>query len=43
MTKIICVVNDEVMEGSELKKEHGVSFWIQMQHANVLFDTGQSP
>jgi 7,8-dihydropterin-6-yl-methyl-4-(beta-D-ribofuranosyl)aminobenzene 5'-phosphate synthase len=43
MTKIICVVNDEVMEGSGLKKEHGVSFWIEMQHANVLFDTGQSP
>lgn len=43
MTKVICVVNDEVKEGSTLKAEHGLSLWIELEHSNVLFDTGQSP
>lgn len=43
MTKITCVVNDEAIEGSGLKSEHGLSLWIGMEHKNVLFDSGQSP
>ena len=43
MTKIFCVVNDEIQAGSGLMKDHGVSFWIKMEHTNVLFDTGPKP
>lgn len=43
MTKIICVINDEVKEGMDLKAEHGLSFWIELEHHSVLFDSGQSP
>lgn len=42
MTKITCVVNDVVKEGSDLKAEHGLSLWIELEHTSVLFDTGQS-
>jgi 7,8-dihydropterin-6-yl-methyl-4-(beta-D-ribofuranosyl)aminobenzene 5'-phosphate synthase len=42
-TRIICVVNDTVEIGSNLKSEHGLSFWIQTEHATVLLDTGQTP
>ena len=42
MTKITCVVNDVVKEDSDLKAEHGLSLWIEMEHTSVLFDTGQS-
>ena len=42
MTKITCVVNDVVKESSDLKAEHGLSLWIEMEHTSVLFDSGQS-
>lgn len=42
MTKVICVVNDVSKDGSTLKAEHGLSLWIELEHSNVLFDTGQS-
>lgn len=40
--KITCVVDNQVVEGSGLKAEHGLSFWIECDSACVLFDTGQS-
>ncbi|HQN04931.1 MAG TPA: MBL fold metallo-hydrolase [Anaerolineaceae bacterium] len=42
MLKITCVVDNEALTGSNLKKEHGVSFWIEAGGCAVLFDTGQS-
>lgn len=40
--RLICVVNDKVGEGSMLRAEHGVSFWIETGQGVVLFDTGQT-
>jgi len=40
MSKIICVVEDSVPKNRELLYDHGVSFWIETQDGNVLFDTG---
>ena len=40
--KITCVVNDVCRKDMDLKSEHGLSFWIEVVHGNVLFDTGQS-
>jgi 7,8-dihydropterin-6-yl-methyl-4-(beta-D-ribofuranosyl)aminobenzene 5'-phosphate synthase len=42
LAKIICVVDNETRPGSELKTEHGLSFWIEIQDKVVLFDTGQT-
>lgn len=42
MAKIICVVDNAAPEGSTLRTEHGVSFWIALDEGNVLFDTGAS-
>ena len=41
-TKIICVVDNQVMQGSKLKSEHGLAFWIETDDDVLLFDTGQS-
>lgn len=40
MSKIICVVEDSVPKNRELLYDHGISFWIETQDGNVLFDTG---
>ncbi|NMC53312.1 MAG: MBL fold metallo-hydrolase [Chloroflexi bacterium] len=40
--KIICVIDNAVKERSGLMGEHGLSFWIETEHGNLLFDTGQS-
>lgn len=42
MTKIICVVDNSAKEGSQLKTEHGLAFWIETDSGTVLFDTGQT-
>ena len=42
MYKIICVVDNSARKGAGLKKEHGLSFWIETPQGNVLFDTGQT-
>ncbi len=42
MLKITCVVDNDARTGSHLKKEHGVSFWIEVGGRTLLFDTGQS-
>lgn len=42
-TKIICVVNDVAKKDTNLHSEHGLSFWLQTEHGNVLWDTGQTP
>ncbi len=42
MAKITCVVNDQAKTGSDLKEEHGLSFWIDTQDQVVVFDTGQT-
>jgi 7,8-dihydropterin-6-yl-methyl-4-(beta-D-ribofuranosyl)aminobenzene 5'-phosphate synthase len=41
-TKITVVVENHVKEGSNLRSEHGLSFWIETPHGIVLFDTGQT-
>lgn len=40
--KITCVVNDVALENEGMKSEHGLSFWIETDAGNVLFDTGQT-
>ncbi len=40
--RIICVVDNTVKFGTDLRGEHGLSFWIETGQGNVLFDTGQS-
>ena len=40
--KIICVANDTAPSDSNLKVEHGLSFWIDNGNGIVLFDTGKS-
>lgn len=40
--RIICVVNDTVLDGSGLKKEHGLSMWIETEAGIVLLDSGAS-
>lgn len=42
MTRILCVIDNEIQEGSGLQSEHGLSFWIETPRGNVLFDTGQT-
>lgn len=42
MTKITCVTDNAAREGSHLRTEHGVAFWIATESGNVLFDTGAS-
>ena len=40
--KIICVVENNIIKESDLKSEHGLSFWIETPNGSVLFDTGQT-
>ena len=41
-TRLICVLNDNIPENSNLHCEHGLSFWIESKQGKLLFDTGQS-
>lgn len=40
--KIVCVVEDDIIKGSDLRREHGLSFWIETPNGSILFDTGQT-
>ncbi|MCJ7621859.1 MAG: MBL fold metallo-hydrolase [Anaerolineaceae bacterium] len=42
MTKIICVVDNCAKEGTHLKAEHGLAFWIATDGGTMLFDVGQT-
>lgn len=42
MTKVTCVVDNAVQQGSRFWGEHGLSFWIETGHGSALFDTGRS-
>jgi 7,8-dihydropterin-6-yl-methyl-4-(beta-D-ribofuranosyl)aminobenzene 5'-phosphate synthase len=42
MKKITCVIDNAVQHGSPSWGEHGLSFLIEMDNGNVLFDTGQT-
>jgi 7,8-dihydropterin-6-yl-methyl-4-(beta-D-ribofuranosyl)aminobenzene 5'-phosphate synthase len=42
MITVRCMVDNTVLRGSALWGEHGVAFWIETPHGNLLFDTGQS-
>ena len=42
-TKIICIVDNRALQGTELRSEHGLSFWIKTEKGVALFDTGQTP
>jgi len=42
MNTVTCVVDNAAVDGSGLKTEHGVAFWIDTEHGSALFDTGQS-
>jgi len=42
MFTIICLVNDETQPGSGLRAEHGLSFLVETEEEDILFDTGSS-
>lgn len=42
MTKITCVVDNDAQKDTDLRNEHGLSFWIETAHGNTIFDTGQT-
>ena len=42
MTTITCVVDNSAKEGTRLKNEHGLAFWIETDGGTMLFDTGQT-
>jgi len=42
MNRILCVVNDTALSGTDFGSEHGLAFWIETAHGSVLFDTGQT-
>lgn len=42
MFTINCLVNDEIQPGSGLRAEHGLSFLVQTEEGDILFDTGSS-
>ncbi|MDO9545715.1 MAG: MBL fold metallo-hydrolase [Pelolinea sp.] len=42
MTTITCVVDNSAKDGTRLKTEHGLAFWIQTDDGTALFDTGQT-
>jgi 7,8-dihydropterin-6-yl-methyl-4-(beta-D-ribofuranosyl)aminobenzene 5'-phosphate synthase len=42
MIAVRCMVDNTVLRGSVLWSEHGIAFWIETPHGNLLFDTGQS-
>lgn len=39
--KITCVVDNQARENTGLQHEHGLSFWIETEAGNLIFDTGQ--
>lgn len=43
MSKVICIVDNNKIQKSNLKTENGVAFWIETSYGNLLFDTGQTP
>ena len=42
MAKITCVVDDNAQKDTGLRSEHGLSFWIETEHGNIIFDAGQT-
>jgi 7,8-dihydropterin-6-yl-methyl-4-(beta-D-ribofuranosyl)aminobenzene 5'-phosphate synthase len=40
MLRLVCIVDDASAAESRFKGIHGLSFWIETQHGNVLLDTG---
>lgn len=42
MFTITCLVNDETQPGSGLRAEHGLSFLVETEEEDILFDTGAS-
>ncbi|MBN2256844.1 MAG: MBL fold metallo-hydrolase [Anaerolineaceae bacterium] len=40
--KVICVIDNTVLKDTDLRGEHGLSFWIESDKGVVLFDTGQT-
>jgi 7,8-dihydropterin-6-yl-methyl-4-(beta-D-ribofuranosyl)aminobenzene 5'-phosphate synthase len=42
MAKITCVVDNNAKKDTGLRSEHGLSFWIETEHGNIIFDTGQT-
>ncbi len=42
MTRIVCVVDNAVQQGSRFWGEHGLSFLIETGQGGILFDTGRS-
>jgi 7,8-dihydropterin-6-yl-methyl-4-(beta-D-ribofuranosyl)aminobenzene 5'-phosphate synthase len=40
MVRFVCIVDDASAAESRFKSIHGLSFWIEAQHGNVLLDTG---
>ncbi len=42
MTIIKCVVDNNAQKDSDLRSEHGLSFWIETPEGRVIFDTGQT-
>jgi 7,8-dihydropterin-6-yl-methyl-4-(beta-D-ribofuranosyl)aminobenzene 5'-phosphate synthase len=42
MITLTCILDNTVLQRSALWGEHGVAFWIETPHGNLLFDTGQS-
>lgn len=42
MKRITCVIDNHAQEKSSLQAEHGLSFWIETEDGNLLFDTGQT-
>ncbi|MCJ7625905.1 MAG: MBL fold metallo-hydrolase, partial [Anaerolineaceae bacterium] len=42
MTTITCVVDDCAKQGTRLKAEHGLAFWIAADGGTMLFDSGQT-
>ena len=42
MIKITCVVDNNAKENTELRSEHGLSFWIETEDGILIFDTGQT-
>jgi len=42
MNKITCIVDNNAQKDTDLRSEHGLSFWIETPGGRVIFDTGQT-
>ena len=42
MTRITCAVDNNAKKNTGLRSEHGLSFWIETEDGNLIFDTGQT-